>query len=367
MISRREFLLAAGKLALAGAALPAVAPRCAMGVGPRPLREYAAERGLLYGSAASNDPLQDPEFAKLFVSQCAIVVPEGALKWRPLRPTQSSFNFRDSDWLLDFAQSHKLLVRGHTLVWHQSIPDWFETYVNATNAQAVLVEHIRTVVGRYSGKLHSWDVVNEVLEPNDERLDGLRKKPWLSLLGPDYIDLAFRTARAADPKALLVWNENLLDGDNSYSARKRTALLQWVTRLRKTGVPIDAIGVQGHLRGDEPIASAALAELVADIGQMGLKVLVTELDVRDPHLPADVSTRDKLVAATYKEFLSTVLQQKCVVAVLTWGLSDKYTWLSSYAPRADKLPVRPLPFDANLQPTPAFYAMASAFEHAPNR
>lgn len=367
MISRRRFLLTAGKLVLAGAAFPAVAARNAVGVGPKPLRAYAAERGLLYGSATSNDPLLDREFAKLFVSQCAIVVPEGALKWRPLRPTPTSFDFRASDWLLDFAQNHKLLMRGHTLVWHQSIPDWFETYVNTANAQAILVEHIRTVVGRYSGKLHSWDVVNEVLEPNDNCPDGLRKKPWLSLIGPDYIELAFRTARAADPKALLVWNENLLDGNSTYSARKRTALLQLVMRLKEKGVPIDAVGVQGHLRGDQPIASAALTRWVADIGQMGLKVLVTELDVRDPQLPADVTTRDKLVAARYKEFLSAVLPQKCVVAALTWGLSAKYTWLSSYAPRADKLPLRPLPFDANMQPTPAFYAIAGTFEHAPNR
>lgn len=367
MISRREFLVTATGLALGGTGFPAITVPNAVSDSPKTLREYAAERGLLYGSTVSNAPLQDQQFARLFVSQCAIVVPEGALKWRTLRPKPSSFDFRASDWLLDFAQNNKLLMRGHTLVWHQSIPDWFDTYVNAVNAQAVLVEHIRTVVGHYAGKLHSWDVVNEVLEPNDDRPDGLRKKPWLRLLGPDYIELAFRTARAADPKALLVWNENLLDGDDSYSSKKRTALLQWVTRLKKNGVPIDAVGVQGHLRGDQRVASAALTQWVAEIGQIGLKVLVTELDVRDPNLPADIASRDKLVAATYKAFLSAVLPQKCVIAVLTWGLSDKYTWLSSYAPRADTLPVRPLPFDANMQPTSAFYTMASAFEHAPNR
>ena len=188
-------------------------------VGGASLKEHAASIGLIYGAAIRHDHLrQDAKLAAW------------ALKWstpkNPLRPNPDSFDFSAADEMLEFAHTHGMLFRGHTLVWHESLPDWFASNVNYQNAKQILEKHINTVVGRYAGKIHSWDVVNEAIEPRDGRSDGLRKTPWLKLLGTDYIDYAFRLAAAADPQAILVYNDYGLDYDTSEDEAKRNAVLK---------------------------------------------------------------------------------------------------------------------------------------------
>jgi endo-1,4-beta-xylanase len=232
----------------------------------------------------------------------------------------------------------------------------------------MLLGHISTVVSRYAGKFHSWDVVNEAIDPADRRPDNLRNNSWLKFMGPGYIETAFRAAAQADPSAMLVWNENWMEEETSYGIAKRTAWLQHLRDLLNRNVPIHAIGIQSHLVGDHTnIAGRHFQQFLRDAGALGLKILITEMDVQDNSLPADVFARDQIIGNLYYQYMSTVLKEKAVIAVLNWGLSNAYSWMVGFKPRADGNPVRPLPLDHNMAPTPAYQAMMRAFGDAPAR
>jgi endo-1,4-beta-xylanase len=337
------------------------------------LKNRAAAKGLIYGAAIRSDHLfSNAKFANRFAQECGMLVPEWELKWsagdKVLRPSPYSFDFKAVDLMANFAQTHGLLFRGHTLVWHQSLPYWFKDTLDRKNAEHFLVKHIKTVVGYYAGEMHSWDVVNEAIDPTDGRSDGLRKTPWLEFLGPDYIDLAFRVAAEADPGALLAYNDYGLDYDTRKAEARRTAVLKLLERLKFMGTPIHALGIQGHLTGHEThFNSKKLRAFLRNVSSLGLKILITEMDVVDKRLPLDVTVRDRIVARGYEDYLSVALDEPAVIAVLTWGLSDRYTWISEYHSRSDKAPVRPLPLDADLKPKLAWNAIARAFDSAPKR
>lgn len=342
----------------------------------RPLKEQAAARNLIYGAAARYEQLMfDPDFADRLTEEASILVPEWELKWtagdKTLRPGPNTFDFPAPDAMAKFAQERGLLLRGHTLIWHDSLPQWFDEFVTPQNAQQVLTHHIETVAGRYAGQMHSWDVVNEAIayDPRkSRRADRLRLTPWLKFLGPEYIDLAFRTAAAADPKALRVYNDFGLDYNTPRDTAKRAAVLQLLRQLKAQGTPIDALGIQAHLRGDATeFNPQVLRQFLKDVAALDLKILITELDVADDQLPPAVEVRDRIVAGAYEDYLSVVLDEPAVIAVITWGLSDRYTYLSEFHPRADGLPVRPLPLDQDLKPKLAWNAIARAITHAPQR
>jgi endo-1,4-beta-xylanase len=333
------------------------------------LNEIAARKGIFYGSCAGYRRLStDPGYQKAFATQCGLLVPETELTWEVVRPTVDSYNFAAADWLFRFTQDRGLKFRGHALVWHGALPQWFESQINPANAREILLDHIAKVVGRYSGKMQSWTVVNEVIFPDDRRSDGLRNSPWLRLLGTAYIETAFRAAAKADPNALLMWNENWVEEETADGEARRSSLLQQLRALLKKNVPIHVVGIQAHLIGGHTnIAGARFARFLRQIGELGLKIMVTELDVRDFALPADVTARDRIIAETYEHFLSIVLAEKATIGVLTWGLTDRYTWVATANPRGDKAPVRPLPLDYDMNPSPAWFAIARAFKETPYR
>ena len=336
------------------------------------LKERAARKGIIYGSAIQKSILEsDQKFVDAVIKECSILVPELELKWSAgsakLRPSINTFDFTKSDWIVDFANKNKLLLRGHTLVWNESLPRWFKEDVNRNNARNVLEKHIQTVVKRYAGTINSWDVVNEAINVPDKRKDGLKVSPWLNLLGDNYIDLAFRLTHQANPQALLAYNETGIEYDIPAHERKRTALLKLLESLKSQGTPIHALGIQSHLLGDQKINAEKLRNFLKDIASLGLKILITELDVIDRKLPGDIGKRDRMVAAAYEDYLSVVLDEKAVTTVMTWGLSDKYTWLNEFYPRKDGNPAHPLPLDANMQRKLAWNAIARAFDYAPKR
>jgi endo-1,4-beta-xylanase len=333
------------------------------------LKARAASANLIYGSASGKHRLAtDTEFTASFVQDCQMLVPESELKWIVLRPTPDRFDFTEGDWMLKFARTHGMLTRGHTLVWHESLPPWFNKIVNSQNAKQFLTKHIQRVVGHYAGQIHSWDVVNEAIDIKSGHPQNLRKTPWLEFLGADYIDIAFRTAAKADPKALLVYNDYGVEYDTPRDEAKRTAVLKLLKSLKSRGVPIHAFGIQSHLDGSETHFNAhKFRKFLNSVADLGLKILITELDVIDRKLPSNVVVRDRLVAKVYEEYLSTVLSEKAVTAVITWGISDRNTWLSEAKPRADGAAVRPLPLDVNLKPKLAWKAISNAFDRAPRR
>jgi endo-1,4-beta-xylanase len=282
--------------------LPGMEPRASAKInvsGPDSLCAHAAAVGLQVGCAVVPQLLdmgvdsssgsvigsQDP-YTRTVIDQASILVAENVMKWSSLRPSATSFAFDQSDKLFEFAARFTQLVRGHNLCWHEQLPSWFTSTATKENAQSLLVQHIQTVAGRYAGRVHSWDVVNEAVHIPDGRADGLRKSPWLELLGPEYIELAFTTAAKADPQAKLTYNDYDIELDTAEQVDKRGQVLMLVRRLHAHGVPIHAVGIQSHLQASGPLPGAGVIGLIREAAKMGLEVYVTELDVNSHALAA---------------------------------------------------------------------------------
>jgi endo-1,4-beta-xylanase len=313
------------------------------------------EKLIPYGAAVRSDALAaDPSYRDAVIANCQMVVPESELKWLELRPTQDEYRFEKADAIIDFARQNAIGVRGHTLAWYGALPPWTESIATRAQAERELTDHIETVVSRYKGAIPSWDVINEPLVDWPESAASLRPSIWARRLGPDYLTLALETAAAADPDAKLVLNEYDVEFTGPRFAARRKALLQLLRSLRDRGVPLHAVGLQGHLFADRAIDRDGLQALLAEIKELKLDVWVTELDVIDYELPGEIGERDALVAGVAGRFLETVCEVVRPKAILTWGLSDRYTWVPIYFKRRDGMPNRPLPLDAELKRKPLF-------------
>jgi endo-1,4-beta-xylanase len=359
---RRDFLLAA----LASVGMHALRPMDVLSM-TKTLRELADEKGITFGSAISSDLFHDAALASLVTSQCGIAVPESALKWATTRPAPGKYDFSAGDSLYEFSKSHGIQFRGHALVWEQALPKWFAYTVTAENANKMMIDHIATVTRHYAGKMHSWDVVNEAFQVEDGRPDGLKITPWLRLIGPEYIETAFHAAHEADPHATLIYNENWLEPEDAVTDKKRNAVLTMLTRMKKNNVPVHGLGIQSHVYAEMNITGEGFKRFLQQVSDLGLSIMITEMDVREKNTPGNIATRDRLIASQYYKYLSFMLQFPAVKTVITWGLSDRYTWIATHDPRPDGMPVRPLPYDAELKPTPAWDAIRHAFEEARRR
>lgn len=370
MVTRRE-LLQSGQ-ALASFSLPFLGDIEALGCttthrhdsdGLLPLKDQAARSKKLFGTAADQDALTaSPDYRAALLTECAMVTPENSMKWERLRPTPTTYDFSKADWLVDYASTHGLQVHGHNLVWHLQLPAWFDQHVHRDSAEKELISHIETVAGHYAGRLRSWDVVNEAIEPEDGRDDGLRITPWLRFLGAGYIDKAFRIAASADPAARLVYNDYDLEYDDDMCELRRRHVLDLLTGLVASGTPIHTLGIQAHLETDYPRSFKGLNWFLGEIADLGLDVMITELDVSDQTLPPDVEKRDCAVADMYKAFLETVAVHDHVVSIAVWGLSDPYSWLNEFRPRDDGLPPRPLPLDDQMNRKAAWHAISDVLK-----
>jgi endo-1,4-beta-xylanase len=285
-----------------------------------------------------------------------------------VHPKPNRFDFAAADWLADFARSHNMRFRGHVLVYFQNEPAWVTGASSRPETARHVEGHIRAVAGRYAGRVHSWDVVNEILELRDRRHDGLRQTALLKRLGPELVPLAFHAAAQADPNALLVWTENQLEYDVAFQEARRQAVLKLLQAWRAAGTPVHALGIQSHLRQHvSKFDAKRYRAFLAEVAALGVKIIISELDVFDTDLPADPARRDRAVADAYSEYLPVALDEPAVIGVVTWGLSDRYTWLARHRPRPDGAGPRPLPLDDDLRPTAAWHAMARALDGAPIR
>jgi endo-1,4-beta-xylanase len=365
-MNRRDFMAALSSLGLAQWFEPGAKAQPAT----RSLQQLAGQKGLLFGSClALKYCVWAPAYQQLFLAQCGIATPEVHMKWSSLSSQPGVYDFSNADRFVTFCATNHLQVRGHTLIWHEALPTWAAAQLEAGNGRGIMADHIARVAGHFAGKLYSWDVVNEVLDPGSPRPDGLRDTPWLRSCGADYLELAFRAAAAADAKALLVWNETYLEVSNGFGQPKRTAMLALLDRMLARGVPIHGIGLEAHLRAEQAaiLGDASYEAFLGQLARRGMKIFITELDVQDVTLPADPGARDQAVAAVYNKFLTATLRQPAVRGIVTWGLADRFSWIEGYRPRPDGLPVRPLPFDANYQPKAAYYAIAESLQSAPPR
>ena len=355
------------------------------------LRQIAAAKGIMYGGfhqRSPNDFSQDAKFQRTFLNDYGLIV--GGFFGVTVGPFgNNNYNFSEINPIFNFARQNNIEFRGHPMLWTQYNSDWVvQKFKSGSTTSAeineIMINHVSTLGKKYAGNVSSWDVVNEVINVEDGRADGLRdttvsgvhgeKFPtWLNFLGVDYIKRAFEIAHQADPNAKLVLNETSLtysdSSNNSYWEQRRHALLNLLTKLKSEGTPIHALGIQSHLlaRFNNSFDGNKFRQFLKEVADMGLEIIISELDVSDVELPQNIQARDRLIAEAYYEYLSVVLDEPAVKTVINWGLSDRYTWLSEFAPRKDGAEVRPLLRDRQYNKKPAWKAVARAIKEAPKR
>ena len=333
---------------------------CAAIASAQSLRQLADQRGIRIGAAAAPAYLSEPQYGATLAREFNQLEPENVMKFGPIHPGPTTYNFDPADALVNFAKTNHMAVRGHTLVWHKQLPSWL-THGDFTPAQlsSLLHDHIRTVVGRYAGQVYAWDVVNEAF--NDD--GSIRRTLWsdapgIGLAETAYIEQAFRWARDADPRALLFYNDYGAETINA----KSDAIYAMVQDFKSRGVPIDGVGLQMHLTTNAG-SLAGMESNLRRLTSLGVQVQITELDVR---LPVDSSgaaaTADLAAQAQlYRDIVALCLKFSRCTAIQTWGFTDKHSWI----PRAYPGRGAALEFDANYQPKAAYHSMVSAFESAP--
>lgn len=345
----RVFPFAFAFLILAGVASSAQAPS---------LRQAAQQAGLLIGAAVRPAQLAEAAYASTLAREFNMVEAEDAMKWWVLRPDARTYDFRQGDELVRFAQANGMKVRGHCLVWGRNNPDWLvRGHFTTKQLSRLLHQHIQRVMRHYAGEVFAWDVVNEALDENGKVRDSLwYNQPGigLSTQATSYIEQAFRWAHKADPKALLFYNEAEGEG----MSRKSDAIYAMVKDFRHRRVPIDGVGLQMHIPTLEADA-AATEENIARLTALGLQVHITELDVSVP-LDSHAGARAQDLARqaeVYRAVVRACLNRRGCTAIQTWGFTDKYSWIGSHSRGARG---QALPFDRMYQPKAAYRAMLQA-------
>jgi len=313
------------------------------------------------GVAVDPSRLNDTDpHAQLTAKHFNMLVAENAMKPESLQPTEGNFTFDNADKIVDYAIAHNMKMRGHTLLWHNQVPDWFFQDPSDPSKPASrdlllqrLKTHITTVLDHFKTKYGSqnpiigWDVVNEVLDDNGN----LRNSKWLQIIGPDYIEKAFEYAHEADPSMKLFINDYNIENNGV----KTQAMYDLVRKLKSEGVPIDGIGMQMHININSNIDNIKAS--IEKLASLGVEIQVTELDM---DMNGNVSNEALLKQARlYKQLFDLFKAEKqYITAVVFWGVSDDVTWLSK--------PNAPLLFDSKLQAKPAFWAVVDPSKAIPD-
>nr|ADN44274.1 xylanase [uncultured bacterium] len=317
----------------------------------------------------------DPtEETRIITAHFSTITPENEMKPERIHPDEGRYYWDDADRFVAFGVRNRMKIIGHCLVWHNQTPGWFFTNPDGTKAdRKTLIRrmraHIHAVVGRYKGRVHGWDVVNEAFD--DE--GNIHNSQWREGIGPDFIELAFRFAHEADPKAELYYNDF-----NMWNSRKADGVIEYARKLKAKGIRIDGIGLQSHGSSGWP-AIADYERTIVAIGAAGMKAMVTELDVSVlPNawgLTAEITThhdydekfnpwkngvlppeKQQELTNRYVDLFTMYLKHADIVdRVTVWGISDKDTWLNNFP-----MPGRtdfPLLFDRSLNPKPCLEAI----------
>jgi endo-1,4-beta-xylanase len=330
------------------------------------LREYFSKYFIM-GVAVSPRSLKTDE-AGLILKNFGGITAENAMKMGPLHPREDTYNWNDADSIMAFAERNQLKLRGHNLCWHNQAPRWFFTKANGdtvTKEELLLrlKEHITTVVNRYKGRIYAWDVVNEAISDKPEEF--YRPSVFYRICGEDFIAKAFEYAHAADPDALLFYNDY-----NEINPVKREKIIRMIKDLKKKGVPIHGVGLQAHWAVNEP-SEEQLDKTLKEFTSLGLNVQITELDISvypKEHnaratKPEDTNTaftaeREQQQIDAYKRcFTAFMKYRKKISSITFWNISDRYSWLDNFPVRNRK--DYPLLFDKNLEPKKAFEAVVA--------
>lgn len=314
------------------------------------LKQLAEEKKIYIGVAVNVDLLdKDKNYTNILANEFNIVTPENAMKWWATNPKPGKFTFEAADKLVSFAQQNNMAVRGHTLVWSRGLPEWMKAINDKKKFERNLKEYIKTVAGRYKGKIYAWDVVNEPLIDTGE----LEDNHFLRALGPRYIELALQLAHEADPDTKLFINEWGTDDINP----KSNALYKLVKGLLANKVLLHGVGFQMHmsLGNCEWLQSVPSIKSVRKnlqrFSDLGLEVHITEMDILMKTGAGTLKERLKKQAEVYGEILQAALNVKNFKAFVVWGVNDKCSWLGPASKENDK----PLLFDDKNNPKPAYF------------
>ncbi|MET8277980.1 endo-1,4-beta-xylanase [Micromonospora sp. NPDC005174] len=371
--------ISAGAVAVAtAAALNAVPATASRPYDPttQTLAALGQRHGLKIGTAVNATALNDaddPRYRQLAASEFSSVTAENAMKWESLEPTRGTYDWTAADQLIEFAKRNRQSVRGHVLVWHNQLPAWLTSGVadgtiSKQELRELLRRHITTVINHFKGKIWQWDVVNEaVSDPWDTPSTLHYKGFWAENLGPDYIADAFRWARAADPKALLFYNDYNIEafGSGNPADDKTQFVYDMAKGLRAKGVPIDGVGSQGHLgtqygNFDTLQVTAALKRFAA----LGLATAFTEVDVRSQMTAGvqagnseEINPRLQASAANFSVLMKACLAVRSCLSYTVWGFSDKYSWVPDWF--NDPPEGLATIYDENYQPKRAYQELKS--------
>ena len=342
-----------------------------LGTDATPLKELAAGKGIRFGTAMDVREIDMPDYLDILLRDCAVIVAENEHKMYTIQPTPDTMNWAPGDALVEFARRNQLGMRGHTLLWQHSqwLPDWINatTFANAAAAEHVLGGYISAVASRHADFIYSWDVVNETIDPET---GDIRETAFTRAMGQDVLDFAFHTARQAAPKATLAYND-YMSWEPSHE-KHRSGVLRMLERLKRNGVPIDALGIQSHSNDAPPDAFTPAQQriwraFVEEAIGMGLDIYLTEFDVNDTQMVPGIAQRDREIAAFTRDYLDIMFSYPQTRDLLVWGLADNHSWLQNFKPRQDGLEKRPTLYDSAYRPKLMRDAVAAALRAAPVR
>ncbi|KAL5522844.1 hypothetical protein ACEPAG_8862 [Sanghuangporus baumii] len=316
--------------------------------GSRPIIIRNLARPRYFGTAANTTFLyNDQAYTRIISTQYSMMTPENDMKWENIEPQQNVFNFTGGDEIVRFAKSVNARVRGHTFEWQNQLAPWVNDSLTATQLDRALENHIKTVLNHYRGKLYAFDVINEMISDNTPN-ETFKDNIWTRKFGEIAMPKALQYAREADKNIKIYINDYGTEGINS----KSDTLYNVVQGFIRDGVPVDGIGFQCHFTlGQVP---TTIAENMQRFAALGLDVAVTEVDI-NMRGPANETALAQQARDYWTVVNACVSTNRCV-GVTTWGVSDDHSWL----PNGNALP-----FNAQKQPKPAFYAIADAFQGKP--
>ncbi|WP_405108851.1 endo-1,4-beta-xylanase [Micromonospora sp. NBC_01405] len=297
------------------------------------LATSAAEKGRYFGTAVAANKLSDSTYVGILNREFNMVTPENEMKWDATEPSQGQFTYTSADRIVSHAQANGMRVRGHALAWHSQQPGWAQN-LSGSALRSAMVNHVTQVATHYKGKIHSWDVVNEAFADGG---NGARRDSNLQRTGNDWIEVAFRAARTADPSAKLCYNDYNTDGQNA----KSNAVYAMVSDFKARGVPIDCVGFQSHFNSASPVPGDYQANLQR-FANLGLDVQITELDIEGSGTAQ---------ANSYATVVRACLAVSRCTGISVWGIRDTDSWRASGTP---------LLFDGNGNKKAAYTATLDA-------